>query len=319
MPDVQGRADRRAGVVRRGLDVDVLERRALEDHAVGDAVQRHAAGQADLLQPGSLVHVVQQREVALLEHELHRGRQVGVPVLELAPRHARRAEHVDHLLRIDRPERRLAAVPGHLDAFGVVDEVVEVEADLVAFDADDVADLRGEARLAVGRQAHHLVFVAVLREAEELRERGVEQAQRMRELDAAAHVDVVAAADAPHHAAEVAEPVDGDDRGFVERRGEEGAGQMRAMVLDEVDAHAVGVGDAGVAQPARRAGPPRRCSSTREADAAPVAGAREHAGRLSSRNARADRARWRRAPDAPRSAPARGRLGRRAPEIRPSA
>ena len=129
-----------------------------------------------------------------------------------------------------------------------------------------------EARLAVGRQAHHLVFVAVLREAEELRERGVEQAERVRELDAAADVDVVAAADAPHDAAEVAEPVDRDDRRFVERRGEERAGQMGAMVLDEMDAHAIGVGDAGCAQTRW----PSRATSTvflaREASAPPVAG-----------------------------------------------
>ena len=59
--------------------------------------------------------------------------------------------------------------------------------------------------------------------------------ERMREGNGAAHVDVVALPDAPHHAAEIAEAVDRDDRGLLERRGEEGAGQMRAMVLDEVN------------------------------------------------------------------------------------
>ena len=86
VPDVQRRADRRAGVVRRRLDVDVLERRAIEDHAVGDAVERDAAGQADLLEPGALVDGVEQREVALFEHQLNRRRQIRVPLLERALR-----------------------------------------------------------------------------------------------------------------------------------------------------------------------------------------------------------------------------------------
>jgi hypothetical protein len=98
-----------------------------------------------------------------------------------------------------------------------MNEVVEVEADLIAFDAHDVADQSGKARFAVRRQTHHLVFVAVLREAEQLRERRVEQAKRMREADAAADVDPTSPPHAPHDAAEVAKAIDGDDRRLVER------------------------------------------------------------------------------------------------------
>ena len=72
----------------------------------------------------------------------------------------------------------------------------------------------------------------------------------MRKADAAADVDVIAPADAPHDAAEVAESVDRDDGCFVERGSEERTGQMRAMVLDEVNLHAVGMADAGRAEPA---------------------------------------------------------------------
>ena len=46
VPDVERRAERRAVVARRRLDVDLAERRALADLAVGDAVHRAAAGQA---------------------------------------------------------------------------------------------------------------------------------------------------------------------------------------------------------------------------------------------------------------------------------
>ena len=52
MPDEQGRAQRAAGVAGRGLDPDVVERPLAEQPAVGHAVQRHAAGQDEVLLPG---------------------------------------------------------------------------------------------------------------------------------------------------------------------------------------------------------------------------------------------------------------------------
>ena len=150
MVNVERGPDRGAGVVSGRLHVELGERRPIENHPVGDAVQRDAAREANPLHPCSLVHFVEQREVALFEDELHRGGKVGVMVTELGARGTRRPEDVDHLLRIDRSDDRLAAVPGHLDALAVVHEVIEVQAHLIAFDAHDVADLLGEARLAIG-------------------------------------------------------------------------------------------------------------------------------------------------------------------------
>ena len=43
------RAERAAGVAGRRLDPDVLERAVAQHLAVGDAVERHAAGQAQIL------------------------------------------------------------------------------------------------------------------------------------------------------------------------------------------------------------------------------------------------------------------------------
>ena len=57
----------------------------------------------------------------------------------------------------------------------------------------------------------------------------------MREQYGAEHVDAIAAAHAPLDAAVIAEAIHRDDRGFFERRDEEGAGQVRAMVLHLVD------------------------------------------------------------------------------------
>ena len=49
VPDEQRRAERAAGVAGGRLDPDVLERPLAQDAAVADAVQRHAAGQAQVL------------------------------------------------------------------------------------------------------------------------------------------------------------------------------------------------------------------------------------------------------------------------------
>ena len=45
-------AERAAGVARRRLDPDALERAVAQDLAVGDAVERDAAGEAQVLLPG---------------------------------------------------------------------------------------------------------------------------------------------------------------------------------------------------------------------------------------------------------------------------
>ena len=185
VPDVQRGANRGAGIVRGRLNVDVLERRPLEDHAVGDAVQGHAACEADRLSARSAVHVVQEREDSIPRAPaapMRPDRRDGGAV---APRHARGAEHLDHLLRVDGAESWARRPPtssrrrrcGGRSSRGSAGPDRPVR--------DHVAHLVGEARLAVGRQAHHLVFVAVLRKAEKLGERGVEQPQRMREVDAA--------------------------------------------------------------------------------------------------------------------------------------
>ena len=81
--------------------------------------------------PVSRCTIVQQLEVALLEHGLHGRGQVAMLLLDLAAGYARRAEDLDHLCGVDAPDGGLATVPGHLDAVGVMDEVVEIEPDLV--------------------------------------------------------------------------------------------------------------------------------------------------------------------------------------------
>ena len=95
VPDEQGRPERPAGVAGGRLDPEVVEVALAEQPAVGHAVQRHAAGQDQVLHPGPRVHVAADPEHDLLGHGLDAGGQVHVPLLERRLRRARRpAEEV---------------------------------------------------------------------------------------------------------------------------------------------------------------------------------------------------------------------------------
>ena len=98
----------------------------------------------------------------------------------------------------------------------------------------DLAHLTHKCRLAVGREPHDLVLVAVMGKAEVLGERLVEDAERVRKEDTPLNPDVGALPHAPGGAAEISKTVDGDDDGLLEWRDVEGGGEMGEMVLDMV-------------------------------------------------------------------------------------
>ena len=91
----------------------------------------------------------------------------------------------------------------------------------------------GVLRLAVGRQAHQLVLARVDREAAEVGEGRVEQAQRVRKAQLVRERDAVAAADAEAGRGPFADAVEREDGRLVERRGKERAGGVRLVVLGE--------------------------------------------------------------------------------------
>src|SRR5690349_18176250 len=228
MPDVDGRPDRSSGVVRSGLNVQFAKRRLLENLAISYTIESSAASQANFPKAGPAMDVVEQREVTLFEHRLDGGRDVGVTLVDCGAGFARGPEDVGEPLGVDRPGNRFATFPRHLDAAAVMSEVVEVEANLVAGNVDQLPHLRQEARLAVCSEAHHFVLVSVFWKTEVLRERRIEQAERMRKADRAESVEVVTAAHAPHHAGEIAEAIDGDHGSFVKWRHEERACEVSA-------------------------------------------------------------------------------------------
>src|SRR4029077_5093009 len=135
----------------------------------------------------------------------------------------------------DSAEHRLSSVPSHLHTFRVVGEVVQIEPTLILLRPGYPTNLFGKARLAVGGEPHHLVFVPVFWEAEELRKCGIENAQRMREGNRPSDFYSIPSSYTPHHTAEIAEAVDGDDGGLLKRRREECAGEMRPMMFHKMD------------------------------------------------------------------------------------
>ena len=74
-PRLEGRTDRAAGVAARRLDIDVLERRALQNLAVGDGVVGATARQGDGIGLVSPMQGIQQIEEGILVRDLRRTRR----------------------------------------------------------------------------------------------------------------------------------------------------------------------------------------------------------------------------------------------------
>ena len=151
----QGAAERGAGVAGRRLHPDLLERALGEEPGVGDAVERHTAGQGQVAapvrscsQPASSSSTSSSRLQAAA-----RSACVGGPGRRPC-RGAARTRPVDGSVR----------KPPSPVAWTNCPEVVE------------------EARLAVRGQGHHLVLIGAAQEPEMLGHVLVQQAQRVRQL-----------------------------------------------------------------------------------------------------------------------------------------
>ena len=117
----------------------------------------------------------------------------------------------------------------------MMDKVVEIEfkAAILA-NAHNLAHLVEVDRLAIGRQPHHLALVTIFGKAQPLGDGGVEDAQRVGEVDLVQHLQLVALAHPPHGAVKVAHAIDREDGRLREGGDEKGAGHVGAMVFDVV-------------------------------------------------------------------------------------
>src|SRR5580693_6954782 len=131
---------------------------------------------------------------------------------------------------------RAAAFPFVGDLLAVMPKERGIEGKpTIVFEVDDLAHLRQTSRSAIGGEPHHFVFVAVIGEAEELRQRLVEDPKRVGEKDPFFEGDRAAAADPPGGTRKVPKAVDGGHRRFAKRRDKKARSEMSEMVLNAVN------------------------------------------------------------------------------------
>ncbi len=225
MPDELSDPQRAAGVAGRRLDPDVLERPLAQQPPVGHAVERHAAGHAQVLRARRSVDRLRHSHDDLLAHHLNGSGQIHLSLCD--PR----------LGLARRPAEQLVEGPVRHGEPGEVVEVLLVEPErAVLLQVDQlVQDQIHVLRLAVGRQAHDLVLARVDLEAGVVGEGGVEQPEGIRPMELLVQLDIVASAHAERGRGPLAHPVHGEDRRLLERGGEEGARRVGLVVLGEQD------------------------------------------------------------------------------------
>ena len=176
-----GRADGAARIACRRLHIDAPERRHAPDLAVGDGIHGAAAREREIGRAEALLHVFDQMKERLLVHRLNRAGDVAVTILERIVGLAARAQQFLERWRKQIAELRRAVGPLIGDTLAMMPEIGEIERIAAIGLSDDLAHGVHEGGLAVRRKPHDLVLVAVMRKAEILGERLIEDAERMRE------------------------------------------------------------------------------------------------------------------------------------------
>ncbi len=177
----------------------------------------------------------QEVKEGLLVHHLRRAGNVVVSLFERLIGLSGRAEQGFQSRAVVGTHRWAAMTPLMGQALGGVGEPAQIEAEgAIAAQAHDPLHRLEMGRLAVGGQPHHLVFVAVVRKAEELGDRGVEGAEGVWKEHLAIDADAGAGAMAPGGAGEITEAIHRHHRRLREGRGVEGRRQMGTVVVDEV-------------------------------------------------------------------------------------
>ena len=174
------------------------------------------------------MHLARHREHDVLGHRLDARREIHVPLLDGGLRASgRAAEQLVERRARHRQALAVVEVPHVHPEAAVGPEIDQMLRDEVAID-----------RPAVRREAHQLVFAAVHLEAAVVRERGVQETERVGELELAREGDPVAAAHAHRRRRPFADAVEREDGRFVERAGEERARGVALVVVGEHDRRA---------------------------------------------------------------------------------
>src|ERR1700684_4636893 len=166
------------------------------------------------------------RSENFFERGLHACGNAAMALLEWPPLFARGPQPLFQVSR-EKPAQHRCAIrlsPTHVRALGLMREIFQTQAKRKRpIGIYYLAKFIGKFRFTVSRQAHHLVFVAKLPEADVLRQRGVIHSQRMREPDFSEGAHVRSFAQGPHATGKVTQAISGEYRGILERRDEIGA------------------------------------------------------------------------------------------------
>src|SRR5581483_5991758 len=136
------------------------------------------------------------------------------------------------------------AIAGDLHALVAAErhEVIEIQLKVSVARKDNLAHRIAVGVTAIGREAHHFAFVAVLLVTNELAHHGVEASQRMRNENTVEHLDFVSLAACKHGGHEVTRAVIAEAGGLVPPGAVIGAGDVRDVVLEVMNFEAQAVG-----------------------------------------------------------------------------
>ena len=223
MPGGQRRAQSAPGIARRRLNPQPLEPGFPQDAPVGHAVQRHAAGQAQIVCALLSMQAAGDAQHDVLEHFLHGSGQIHFPLPQGALRRPGRAA-----------EQTVEAGVGHAQPGGEI-EVAHVQAEAAVFlDVDQLFPnpLR-VARLSIGRQPHQLVFARIHLEARVMGERRIQQAQGVGKADLPQGPQFPALAQPGGGGGPFPHAIQTEDDRAPKRAGIEGGRRMGQMMLVE--------------------------------------------------------------------------------------
>ena len=225
MPHRQRRAHRTAGIAGGRLDPQVVKRPFSENAAVGHAVQGHPAGQTQPALTGLPMDMADHLQDNLFGHGLDAGGDVHFPGRDLGfGQPGRPAEQCGQFLI------------GHAQAADKI-EIGQIEADGTVL--PNIHQLRQDqllvAGFAVGSQSHQLVFTGIDPESGKIGKCGVEQPQRIREMELLEQINLVAFANAIAGRGPFSHPVHGQDGSGLKGRGIEGRGRMGLVMFREQD------------------------------------------------------------------------------------
>src|SRR5579864_7752177 len=172
---------------------------ASKQFAVGDAVQRAAAGHGKIFLRDVLVQFIYEMEEDFLEAMLHGVRQIHGTLHDLSVRFARWAKHLDHAA--GKMARQLHCSIGlDLHAFVAAQrlEKIQIKPETRIAGHKQLANLLAIPVAAIRGKAHDLAFISVFVVADELADHGVETAERVRQEHAIKHVNFASFASRHH-------------------------------------------------------------------------------------------------------------------------